>query len=100
VELNSFSSPGWANMAEQAVGSGISINVFLAPQQDGDLATLGGLSRNTGGDLIYYPKFTPQRDAHRLHRDCIKVYNNFVGHTCSLRLRASKGSSCNTLMIC
>merc|ERR1719209_1803921 len=57
VELLRPVSDGYKDLGAELTRAQISVEMFLAPQQYIDLASISPLAKYTGGDIRYYPNF-------------------------------------------
>lgn len=73
--------------------SQIGIDLFLFGGQYLDVATLGCLSKHSGGSIYYYPNFTAQRreDVIKFKTELVELLTRPLGLEAVLRVRASKG---------
>ncbi|KAI7875629.1 hypothetical protein K492DRAFT_210828 [Lichtheimia hyalospora FSU 10163] len=80
----------YKELADECVKNAVCVHTWLFPAQYIDVATLGVMSSLTGGDVRYYPNFTPNEAGkisyqldHDLHRE--------AGFDGVLRIRCSDG---------
>ncbi|KAI8447533.1 Sec23/Sec24 trunk domain-containing protein [Phakopsora pachyrhizi] len=85
------SNPWYRQVAEECSLAGIGINLFLFPSQYIDVATLSVLSGITGGEVFFYPRFTPQRDGCKLESQIRRVLTRETACSVTMRIRCSNG---------
>ncbi|KAI9840226.1 MAG: COPII coat Sec23p-Sfb3p heterodimer component, partial [Thelocarpon superellum] len=85
--------PGFRQMAEKMVQSGVGIDFFLAAAGGGylDIATIGHVSATTGGETFYYPNFHSPRDILKLSREVTHTVRRETGYQALLKVRCSNG---------
>jgi len=69
----------------------IAVDLFTAPQQYIDLASLSPLSKYTGGQLCHYPGFDAARDGDVLSHDVRRCLSRATGFEAVMRVRCTKG---------
>lgn len=89
----------YRNTAEEAVDAGIGINLFLFPSQFIDVASLGVLAGLTGGDVFFYPRFDPVRDAIKLRSQIERVLTRETAYCVTARIRCSEGTFAYFILI-
>ncbi|MBW0489090.1 hypothetical protein O181_028805 [Austropuccinia psidii MF-1] len=83
--------PWYRQIAEECSLAGIGINLFLFPSQYMDIATISVLSGITGGEVFFHPRFTPQRDACKVHAELRRLLTRETGCSVTMRIRCSNG---------
>jgi protein transport protein SEC24 len=69
----------------------ISVDVFLFSPHYTDTATLSCLSQYTGGQTVYYPAFTAEKDGHKFRCDLTRILTRETGWEAVMRIRVSQG---------
>jgi len=77
--------------AEKCVKQHIGIDLFVFATTYMDIATLACLSKTTGGQLFFYPRYSMERDMIKLHNEFYRVLTRTTGYNGVMRLRASAG---------
>lgn len=85
------SIPVYRDIGQSLTTSHLMCDVFLFPQEYIDVATVGELSRNSGGQLFFYPGFNASSDADRLLHDLYRVLSREQAWEAVMRVRASRG---------
>lgn len=67
----------------------VGVDVFFAPTQYVDVATIGTLAKYTGGEMKFYPAFRSERDGERLQKDLSRNLSRETGWEAVLRIRTS-----------
>lgn len=85
--------PGWKKTASAMVTAGIGVDFFLAAAGGGymDVATLGHLSRLTGGEMFFYPNFIAPRDNLKLQTEIKHSVHRETGYQVLMKVRCSNG---------
>ncbi|KAK5226533.1 COPII coat Sec23p-Sfb3p heterodimer component [Exophiala xenobiotica] len=85
--------PGWKKTAGAMVTAGIGVDFFLAAAGGGymDVATIGHLSRLTGGEMFFYPNFVVPRDALKLQTEIKHSLHRETGYQALMKVRCSNG---------
>lgn len=81
----------YQDCATEAAEYQIGIDIFVCGSQPVDLATLGVLTRTTGGTLYRYPNFNVQLDFAQLLNDVRWNFLRPQGMEAVMRVRASQG---------
>ncbi|KAI8824197.1 Sec23/Sec24 trunk domain-containing protein [Fimicolochytrium jonesii] len=81
----------WTKLGQDCATNGVCIDMFLFPSAYIDVATIGGLSALTGGDLYLYPNFDDGRDGFKLVNDFKRSLTRTFGFDALLRIRVSNG---------
>ena len=82
---------GYSKLAITAAEYQVCIDLFLATTGLVDLATIGVLSKTTGGQSFYYSNFAPALDSGKLFNDLRWSFMRPQGLEGVLRVRASQG---------
>ena len=90
-ELYVTSNPFYTNLTNKCAQSMISIDIFCCASSYCDLASVGEMSRKTGGQIYYYSNFNKNKDGISFEND---IKNNILRKTVFrsiMAIRASKG---------
>jgi len=71
--------------------SRVSVDLFACASSYLDLATIGALSRTTGGQIYYYNGFHAHKDGEAFHRDMYRNITRYTAFEGLMVIRASKG---------
>ncbi|KAF2012180.1 Sec23/Sec24 family protein-like protein [Aaosphaeria arxii CBS 175.79] len=84
---------GYRKIAQQMVESGIGIDFFMAAPSGGylDIATIGHVSAQTGGEVFYYPNFHSPRDTLKLCKEIKHTVTRETGYQALMKVRCSNG---------
>jgi protein transport protein SEC24 len=87
----------YKRLAVDFVRAQVSVDLFLTPPSGTyvDVASLGCLSKYTGGELLYISGFEATRDGARLARALRRNLSRETGFEAVFRLRASNGVRCS-----
>jgi len=91
VELLRPVGDGYKDLATELTRAQISVEMFLAPQQYIDLASISPLAKFTGGDVRYYPQFHIQHSGLKLRNELLHVLTRYMGWEAVMRVRVSRG---------
>jgi len=91
VELLRPVNDGYKDLAAELVRAQISVEMFIAPQQYVDLASISPLAKYTGGDVRYYPGFHIQHSGLKLKHELQHVLTRYMGWEAVMRVRVSRG---------
>ncbi|KAI9183872.1 COPII coat Sec23p-Sfb3p heterodimer component [Blastocladiella emersonii ATCC 22665] len=83
--------PFYRTLSTAAVNAGVCFDLFLFPYAYMDVATIGQLATNTGGESSMYPQFHVERDGARLHTDVLRSLTRQFGYNAMMRVRTSNG---------
>lgn len=85
--------PGWKKTAGAMVTAGVGVDFFLAAAggQFLDIATIGHMSRLTGGEMFYYPNFISPRDSLKLESELKHSLHRETGYQGLMKVRCSNG---------
>ncbi|OCT50362.1 hypothetical protein CLCR_06614 [Cladophialophora carrionii] len=85
--------PGYKKTAAAMVTAGIGVDFFLASAGGGymDIATIGHVSRLTGGEMFFYPNFVAPRDSLKLQLEIKHSLTRETGYQALLKVRCSTG---------
>mmetsp|Transcript_110690 Transcript_110690/g.313064 ORF Transcript_110690/g.313064 Transcript_110690/m.313064 type:complete len:759 (-) Transcript_110690:51-2327(-) len=91
VELLRPVNEGYKDLATELTRAQISVEMFLAPQQYIDMASVAPLAKFTGGDIRYYPHFHVQHSGVKLRTELMHVLTRYQGWEAVMRVRVSRG---------
>ncbi|KAJ9603307.1 COPII coat Sec23p-Sfb3p heterodimer component [Cladophialophora chaetospira] len=85
--------PGFKKTAAAMVTAGIGVDFFVASAGGGyvDIATIGHVSRLTGGEMFFYPNFVSPRDSHKLQLELKNSLRRETGYQALMKVRCSTG---------
>ncbi|XP_037927400.1 protein transport protein Sec24C isoform X2 [Teleopsis dalmanni] len=79
------------NLGQECVQHGCSVDLFLFNNSYIDIATIGQVSRLTGGEVYKYTYFQAENDDKRLIEDIIKNISRPIAFDAVMRVRTSAG---------
>lgn len=79
------------NLGQECVLAGCSVDLFIFNNSYVDLATIGQVSRLTGGEIYKYTYFQADMDGPRLIEDVIKNISRPIAFDAVMRVRTSAG---------
>lgn len=79
------------NLGQDCVQAGCSVDLFVFNNSYIDLATIGQVSRLTGGEIYKYTYFQADKDGERVVNDVIKNISRNVAYDAVMRVRTSTG---------
>lgn len=85
--------PGFKKTASAMVSAGIGVDFFVASPGGGymDIATIGHVSRLTGGEVFFYPNFVAPRDSLKLMNEIEHAVTREIGFQALMKVRCSNG---------
>ena len=85
--------PGFKKTGAAMASSGIGVDFFLAAAGGAymDVATIGHLSRLTGGEVFFYPNFVAPRDSLKLQLEIKNSLRRETGYQALMKVRCSTG---------
>ncbi|XP_058056951.1 protein transport protein Sec24C [Anopheles bellator] len=78
-------------LAQECVGAGVSVDLFVFNNAYIDLATIGQVARLTGGEVYKYTYFQADIDGHRLVADLVRNISRPIAFDAVMRVRTSTG---------
>ncbi|WFD31439.1 COPII coat Sec23p-Sfb3p heterodimer component [Malassezia sp. CBS 17886] len=92
-EKNLFTAqdPFYVRAGEELAMAGVGVNMFLFPSQFINVATLGHLTGETGGELFFHPRFDPVRDGSRVVAEVQRTVLRETAYNVTMRMRCSHG---------
>lgn len=91
VELFKSQSNFYKKQAEECVKNGIHVDQFIFPHSYMDVATMGDMSKITGGSLNIYTDFDGNRKGSKLIADIKHVVRRSTAFDAVMRVRCSTG---------
>ncbi|XP_046753810.1 protein transport protein Sec24C [Diprion similis] len=79
------------NLGQECVGAGCSVDLFIFNNSYIDIATIGQVSRLTGGEVFKYTYFQADIDGERLITDIINNIKRPIAFDAIMRVRTSTG---------
>ncbi|KAG7207356.1 hypothetical protein KM043_009019 [Ampulex compressa] len=79
------------NLGQDCVGAGCSVDLFVFNNSYVDIATIGQISRLTGGEVYKYTYFQADVDGDRLIADLIENISRPIAFDAIMRVRTSTG---------
>uniref|UniRef100_A0A7S4DQB5 Uncharacterized protein n=1 Tax=Lotharella globosa TaxID=91324 RepID=A0A7S4DQB5_9EUKA len=83
----------YQNLATECAQTKVSVDVFACGSTYLDLATIGVLSRTTGGQMYYYKGFHSAKHGEALHRDMYRNISRYTAFGGVMVIRTSAGLS-------
>ena len=85
--------PGYKKTAQALVSAGVGVDFFIAAAGGGymDIATIGHVSRLTGGEIFFYPNFVAPRDSAKLQQEIKHSSHRETGYQALMKVRCSNG---------
>jgi protein transport protein SEC24 len=85
--------PGFKKTAQGLVSAGIGVDFLIAAAGGGymDIATIGHISRLTGGEVFFYPNFVAPRDSAKLRQEIAHAVHRETGYQALMKVRCSNG---------
>lgn len=85
--------PGWKKTAAAMVTAGIGVDFFMASAGGGymDIATIGHVSAQTGGEVYFYPNYISPRDNAKLAAEITHAVTRETGYQALMKVRCSNG---------
>lgn len=78
-------------LGDQLAEKSVTIDMFITPQAEIELATTAPLSTNTGGHVYFFPAFDISVDSDRMYYDLYRNLTVTRGYDVACRLRTSSG---------
>lgn len=85
-------STSYNNLGQDCVNAGCSVDLFAFNNSYIDLATIGQVSRLTGGEIFKYTYFQADIDGQRVVADIIKNISRPIAFDTVMRVRTSTGT--------
>ncbi|XP_055346247.1 protein transport protein Sec24C-like isoform X2 [Paramacrobiotus metropolitanus] len=83
--------PDYSKLGEECVSVGCCVDLFLFPNQYVDVATIGEVSRMTGGQIYKYNFFQPDKDGNRFLWDLRHDLKRNIAFDAVMRVRTNAG---------
>lgn len=92
-EKNLFApqDPFYLKMGEEFALAGVGVNVFFFPSQYIDVASIGFMAAQSGGQIFFHPRFDPVRDGSRVIAEVQRIVLRETAYNVTLRIRCSPG---------
>eukprot|EP00471_Norrisiella_sphaerica_P013526 CAMPEP_0184498410 /NCGR_PEP_ID=MMETSP0113_2-20130426/38873_1 /TAXON_ID=91329 /ORGANISM="Norrisiella sphaerica, Strain BC52" /LENGTH=983 /DNA_ID=CAMNT_0026885903 /DNA_START=79 /DNA_END=3030 /DNA_ORIENTATION=- len=81
----------YENLATWCAKAAVSVDIFACAHEYLDLATIGSLSRTTGGQIYYYNGFNANKDGEAFHRDMYRNISRYTAFQGLMVIRTSEG---------
>ncbi|EDO41706.1 predicted protein [Nematostella vectensis] len=81
----------YENLAKQCVEAGVAVDLFLFPNAYVDVATIGAIATQTGGDIYRYSYFKEVTHGEQFREDLKRAIECNMGFDAVMRLRTSTG---------
>eukprot|EP01119_Soliformovum_irregulare_P014673 TRINITY_DN4026_c0_g1_i1.p1 TRINITY_DN4026_c0_g1~~TRINITY_DN4026_c0_g1_i1.p1 ORF type:complete len:883 (-),score=243.77 TRINITY_DN4026_c0_g1_i1:77-2725(-) len=91
--LYNAADPYYTSLAMECVQAHTNVDLFLFPTGFIDVATLSELTKNTGGQLYYYPQFDWRRDGIKFQAELTRNVTRYTGFEAVMKVRSSRGLS-------
>ena len=83
----------WKKTAQSMVTAGVGVDFFVSSPGGTymDIATIGHMSRLTGGEMFFYPNFIYPRDSTKVHHEIEHAFRRETGYQALMKVRCSNG---------
>lgn len=81
----------YRQLGEELALAGIGVNTFFFPSQYIDVATIGHMTAETGGEVYFHPRFDPVRDGARVLAEVQRTVLRETAYNVTMRIRCSTG---------
>lgn len=83
----------WKKTAQSMVSAGVGVDFFVASAGGTymDIATIGHMSRLTGGEMFFYPNFVSPRDSAKVRYELEHALRRETGYQALMKVRCSNG---------
>ncbi|TFK84659.1 sec24-like protein [Polyporus arcularius HHB13444] len=81
----------WKDIGEQCAAEGVGVSMFLGPARPIDVASIGVPASLSGGELYFFPRFDPIKDAPCFASHFRRLISRTTVYSCSMRVRCSVG---------
>jgi protein transport protein SEC24 len=88
---NKDGSDGYKDLGTELTRAQISLELFMAPHQYVDLASISPIAKFTGGDVRFYPQFHINTLGLKLRTELMHVLSRYMGWEAVMRVRVSRG---------
>lgn len=84
---------GWKKTAQSMVTAGVGVDFFVSSPGGTymDIATIGHVSRLTGGEMFFYPNFIFPRDSAKVAFELDHAFRRETGYQALMKVRCSNG---------
>lgn len=83
--------PDFENLGTTLADKSVTVDMFITPATDMELATIAPLSRLTGGNIYFYPSFDISVESDKVYYDLYRNLTVTRGFDVACRLRTSQG---------
>jgi protein transport protein SEC24 len=92
-KLFTTENPDWKKTAQNMVSAGVGVDFFVASAGGTymDIATIGHMSRLTGGEMFFYPNFVFPRDSSKVQYELDHALRRETGYQALMKVRCSNG---------
>jgi len=88
---NKEGSDGYKDLGTELTRAQISLELFMAPHQYVDLASISPIAKFTGGDVRFYPQFHINTLGTKLKTELMHVLSRYMGWEAVMRIRVCRG---------
>ena len=81
----------YRQLGEEFALAGVGVNTFFFPSQYIDVATIGHMTAETGGEVFFHPRFDPVRDGARVIAEVQRTVLRETAYNATMRIRCSTG---------
>lgn len=81
----------YEKMGSELAMAGVGVNTFFFPSQYIDVASIGHMSSETGGEVFFHPRFDPVRDGARVAAEVQRTVLRETAFNVTMRIRCSTG---------
>ena len=81
----------YRQLGEEFALAGVGLNAFFFPSQYIDVATIGHMAAETGGEVFFHPRFDPVRDGARVVAEVQRTILRETAYNVTMRIRCSTG---------
>lgn len=92
-KLFTTDNPVWKKTAQSLVTAGVGVDFFVSSAGGTymDIATIGHVSRLTGGEMFFYPNFVYPRDSAKVEFEIEHAFRRETGYQALMKVRCSNG---------
>lgn len=83
--------PFYLKLGNEFALAGVGVNVFFFPSQYIDVASIGYMAAQSGGQVFFHPRFDPVRDGSRVMAEVQRIVLRETAYNVTLRIRCSPG---------
>lgn len=78
-------------LGEEFALAGVGVNIFFFPSQYIDVASIGFMASESGGEVFFHPRFDPVRDGSRVMAEVQRLVLRETAYNVTMRVRCSPG---------